>query len=78
MSDQLLSRLSQRELFCPFFFFVKKRAAGKKKVNAHARDWRSEEEEENILVFAGRLRNAAGATRRGFILFFYFLFLFAI
>jgi hypothetical protein len=49
---------------------VKKRAAAKKKVNAHARDWRSEEEEENVWVFAGRLRNAAGATRRGYFLFF--------
>jgi hypothetical protein len=27
------------------------------------------------LVFAGRLRNAARATRRGFILYFYFIFL---
>jgi hypothetical protein len=74
MSDQLLSRLSQRELFCPFFF-REKTGSRKKKVNAHARDWRSEEEEKNVWVFAGRLRNAAGATRRGFLFYLFFLFI---
>jgi hypothetical protein len=53
---------------------VKKRAAGKKKVNAPARDWRSEEEEEKCFGFCWPAAECGEShtSRVYFIFLFYF------